>query len=152
MTKKNTNAVLSTATEKKLKAGEKRAPIQGVPTYTDNEMRVDDIRNATVRADLAALCDEYRVLQEALTDIENSKKRLMQEIKSLGDKVGAKVVRGETWSLVRSKGGRKEIKPERLLEKGVKLSVIEYATVKQEWTYYQVTAPKAEVATTEGEG
>lgn len=90
---------------------------------------------ATLTATLIASCTLYRDLQEQATEIDKQKKALMKEIAPIAKSLNIQ-------SEVISPGIRirlssiSSLKKERLLEKGVSMDVIDYATV--ETSFYKV--------------
>lgn len=99
---------------------------------------VSTIKNAATRKKISSLCSEYRNVQEQITDLENIKKALMADIRDAAERNKIEKVAGDTWVLSRTSGTRSKISPEKLLEKGVKMQVIEAATVITPYSYYQV--------------
>lgn len=92
---------------------------------------------------LPELAEEYRACHEAEKKAKERKEELAALILPLLDAVGAKsVTDGDKWTVVKSRGANVSIKKERLLEKGVSVDIITYATVKTPYEYVQVIDPK----------
>lgn len=92
---------------------------------------------------LPELAEEYRLCHEAEKAAKARKTELTELILPLMTAVGAKsVTDGDKWTVVKSRGTNVTIKKERLLEKGVSVDIIEFATVKTPYDYVQVIDPK----------
>jgi hypothetical protein len=99
---------------------------------------IEEVKNAKARRALIKLCAEYRELADQAAALETAKKALMVDIKAHANAARVKKVAGEGWMLIKVKGGSSKISAEKLLEKGVRIGIIEHATVKSEWSYFQV--------------
>lgn len=110
---------------------------------TEAPPALDDIKmSAKDRNRLIELCKEYRILSEDASAIEAQKKALMEHIKPLAEAAKISKARGDGFTLVKSHGGSTKIEAHLLLEEGVDADVIEKATVRKTWDYYQVLAVK----------
>ena len=108
---------------------------------------IDAIGNTRLRKRLLTLGSQVSVINRQIADLESAKKALMSEIEQLDiDNLGVTRIAGMGWDLMKVPGGRSDIRAERLLEKGVKMTVIEYATVKTTWEKWQVRNQKADKA------
>lgn len=103
---------------------------------------IDEVKNAKARKRLPELCAEYRALAEDRQAIEEAQKSLKEDIDQLAKSARITKVQGDGWVLMKTTSKRSTIKPERLVEKGVSMEVIEYATVTSESSYYQVRGAK----------
>jgi len=101
---------------------------------------IDTIKDAKARKRLAALCTEYRELADQAAALDAAKSALMDDIKAIAEEQSLEKVAGAGWLLSKGHGGRSEIKAELLLQKGVKMAVIEACTVEKKWSYFQVLA------------
>lgn len=107
---------------------------------TTDPKPLSTIRDASVRKKLARLCAEYRELHDELKGLEAGKRALMGEIAEISKKNRLVKVAGDGWLLTKTKG-RASLKKELLLEKGVPIETIEYATVEGK-PYYTVLERK----------
>lgn len=96
------------------------------------------VDSAKDRRELHRLCVAYRENAAIVAAADAAKKELMAQIKVLAEKHELTKVAGDGWTLVSANGGSTTISPELLLAKGVKMSVIEAATVKKSWRYFQI--------------
>jgi len=87
---------------------------------------------------LPLLCREYREQCELESGAKAVKKVLMAEIKEHAERACIEKVTGDGWLLTKVTRESKSIVAERLLEKGVGMKTIEYATEVRESSYYQV--------------
>jgi hypothetical protein len=95
------------------------------------------------RETLASLCSAYRDLQDQIAPLEAAKRELMSSITPLAQQLGIeKEVITPGCQLRRVTRTSTSILPERLLEKGVGLDVIHYATEERVTEYYQVDKVK----------
>ena len=105
---------------------------------TDTEKPLRDLKDTQARKALTTLCAEYRQLATQASALETAKRALMADIKSHARRARIVRVRGDRGGLLTRCDGRRTIKKERLLEEGVKMAVIEAATVEGE-AYYKVS-------------
>lgn len=92
---------------------------------------------------LPDLCVEYRAVHEQIAALEKRKKELSATISPLMEAFNANsITDGDSWTVVRSRGTNSTISKTRLVEKGVSVDIITYATVKTPYWYVQVLNPK----------
>lgn len=104
---------------------------------------IQSIPDLKARRHLPQLCQQYREVQSQITALEAAKRDLMTNIRSYADSLGVDKVAGDGWMLTHVVQIRTAIEAERLLQKGVKLSVIEYATVETPIEYWSVLNRKS---------
>jgi len=97
---------------------------------------IDTIKSPAYRRKLARLCTQYRELNDEIAALQSAKDGLMDEIKPIAQKLKLEKVRGENWTLSKRVTVTKKIVPEKLLEHGVAIKVIEACTderVSESW-------------------
>lgn len=96
------------------------------------------------RTRLSALCEQYRAASEEASSLDKIKRGLMSDIREAmsAAKLDGETVQGEGWRLSKVERETSKISPEKLLEKGVKMGVIEYATEVSVSEYYTVRGVK----------
>lgn len=105
---------------------------------TNDAKPVDEIKDERARNSLPDLCADYRELQNQIAALEAAKKVLIADIENHAKRARLTKVSGDGWLLLRSKSTYSKISKEKLVEKGVKLSVIAAATESTEKVYYKV--------------
>jgi hypothetical protein len=89
--------------------------------YIPHVTEVEDLADV-----LPEMVSEYQELQEAIAEAEERKRELNDLIKALFEAAEIRAVRGDGWVASRSKDSvRRTLKPEKLLEHGVSMAVIE---------------------------
>lgn len=111
-----------------------------MPKPKDNTLSLADVQDPTARQTLPHLCTAYRVLQEEIAESEAAKKILYKQINEVASRAGLQKVRDKDggWQLVQVRRTYSTIVAERLLERGVSMEDIEYATNTSESVYYSV--------------
>jgi hypothetical protein len=105
-------------------------------TTTVEVPNVSSLRDLKARRALPDLCMAYRDLRAQIKALEDAAKPLAEEIAEHASRAKVDKLDGEGWRLSKC-AGRKTLSKERLLEKGVAMTVIEYATVEG-LPYYKV--------------
>lgn len=108
---------------------------------------ITDLKNQAARDRLPDLCAQYREYSQEKSALEAAMKSIKQDIDAIAKK--ARIVNsvgGDGWQLTRVTSTRRTLSKERLLEKGVKMPVIEYATTEKRSTYYRVLDRKEEAS------
>lgn len=103
---------------------------------------LSELKDKRARTALPDLCREYRSQSELESNAKAVKRVLMSEIAQHAKRAKVDKVQGDGWLLMSSKTTRRSISPEKLLEKGVEMGVIEFATETRETSYYQVRGVK----------
>lgn len=108
---------------------------------------ITDLKNQAARDRLPDLCAQYREYSQEKSALEAAMKSIKQDIDAIAKK--ARIVNsvgGDGWQLTRVTSTRRTLSKERLLEKGVTMPVIEYATTEKRSTYYRVLDRKEEAS------
>lgn len=92
---------------------------------------------------LPDLCTRYREIVAEAKALEAERQELSSVIMPLLEAVEWNSIQGDTWNAVRSRGSRKSLSPEKLVEQGVTFEQLAAATVTKEYWYIQVREPKA---------
>lgn len=91
-----------------------------------------------VLSQLSTLCSQVRDIQSAISTLTADKKALMSQIATLAESTNSRSISGSSWKLSKVTRTSRTINSAKLLEKGVSLHVIEFATDKSTSTYWQV--------------
>lgn len=101
-------------------------------------MLINEVKDAKARKALTTLCTEYRELCEQEGVIKSAKESLKADIDTHASRAKIDEVDGEGWRLKLITKVNEKLKPEKLLELGVSMSVIRDATEVSTSEYYSV--------------
>lgn len=99
-------------------------------------------KNKALAAQLEDACVAFREAQDQIDIAIKMQTDLRVDIEALSKKLGVNRVEGETWLMKEASGESSHLSATRLLELGVKQSVIEKATKRTPWSKFQVLARK----------
>lgn len=105
-------------------------------------MLINEVKDVKARKALVTLCAEYRELCEQEGVIKSAKELLKEDIDAHATRAKIDSVDGEGWRLQHIVKVNEKLKPEKLLELGVSMSVISEATEVSTSEYYTVTKIK----------
>lgn len=106
---------------------------------------IAQIGDRKARTKLAALCELVRALSDEIAALEAAKVALKPDLHALCERLGVAKVAGDGWLLLRNTRTTSRIDATRLIEKGVSMATVKYATVtKESAPYYEVRARKSD--------
>lgn len=101
--------------------------------------------NQKVKAKMDGLANEILSATAAIKELENQKREASAELQALAETIGVKKFTGQIYTaLVKYSGDRATISAEKLIENGVKASVIEASTVVKKGKDSMVVLPRAQ--------
>lgn len=111
------------------------------------ELALEDIKETTTRRKLANIFASYREHSATIAAAKEQQSILMDSARPLLDKLKLRRLSGDDFTAIKT-AGRKTLSKGRLLDRGVDIADIEYATVEGE-PYWQVRG--VEVGDSSGE-
>ncbi len=105
---------------------------------TSTITNIEDIKQANIRRSLSLVCSEIAANNRSISELEKENAEHRKKLALLGRKMKLEKVVGDGWTLSKVARVFKKILPERLMERGVSLEDIEYATEVSRSESYQV--------------